>query len=68
MGSTRGKVTKRALAQASTPIYDAVVSELNFDPTTVPDYAQAPIIAPATPKAVAKRISRRTAKNPKVTA
>jgi len=64
MGSTRGKVTKRALAQAGTPIYDALVKELNFDPTAQHDPVRAP--QAATPRSVAKRVSKRTANNPKV--
>lgn len=57
-------LSKRGLIQAGTPIYDSVVFDLNFDPA-------APWVEPiavVTPKAVAKRVSRKTPKNPKVSA
>lgn len=56
--------TKRALIQAGTPIYDSVVADLSFDPTAV--WVE-PIKA-ATPKTVARRVSKKTAANPKVNA
>ena len=52
--------TKRALVQAGTPVFDAVVKSMGFDPITG---ERAP-----TPKSVAKRVSKKTATNPKVTA
>lgn len=55
---------KRTLLLAGTPIYDGLVTELQFDPTAV-------FVEPATvvvsPKAVAKRVSKKTTVNPKVT-
>lgn len=71
---TRRKVippsrSRRALIQAGTPIYDSIVADLSFDPAEAPDFSHTHILRDPvdTPKAVAKRVSRKTPKNPKVT-
>lgn len=56
--------SKRALMLIGTPIYDSVVSDLEFDPAA--SWSE-PVIGP-TPKSIAKRVSKRTTTNPKVTA
>jgi len=57
--------TKRALIQAGSPIYDSVVADLKFDPTA--EWVE-PARKPITPKAVARRVTKKTATNPKVSA
>lgn len=54
--------SKRALHLAGTPIFDSVVTDLRFDPSAV---WEEPVVRP-TPKTVAKRVTKRTPKNPKV--